>query len=518
LSSPREDAAPPGDPATASGEHRGLRQPPAQFAALAIPGVLGAWLVLSSGFDLVPSASVFNGKRLVQVALLPLLFALALAGPLAAPLRARLGHFRGPGGIILAALFGWGMVSAARFAFPGYPHAEIALLGCLLLALPLVAAARDSGPARFDRLALGALLALTLVVSLQEAMGLLASNMHGVEFSYQKMLLRFAHPRFFNQLQTWSLPLLAAAPFVFGNSRKTRALAVAALGLQWCLLLMTGARGSVVALISSLALVALLARHSRRAWLPLHGLGLLAGAALYALVLAGHAQPGAQNGAQNGGSDLLRESIGRPMLHTTGRTHLWRYARADIEAEPWLGVGPALYSCNNPVQLPAHPHNLPLQVAAEWGLPALGLLAALGGVLGWYLLRGLRRQPAGAPNAQVLPNLLAASLLAAAVHSGVSGLLVMPASQMMAVLVGGWALGALALPSRPYGIAAARAWCLAGLLMAGGLAVWTLTEWRGLDARSAELRQMAQGNPRFWQYGNVCLYVDAEALRGAPGD
>jgi O-antigen ligase len=79
-----------------------------------------------------------------------------------------------------------------------------------------------------------------------------------------------------------------------------------------------------------------------------------------------------------------------------GRPNAWRPALSMVRDHPWLGVGPARYTsalrAGGYVPAPSmddtHAHNLPLQVAAESGVPAaLAFLA-----IWWSLLSGLRRR------------------------------------------------------------------------------------------------------------------------------
>jgi hypothetical protein len=86
----------------------------------------------------------------------------------------------------------------------------------------------------------------------------------------------------------------------------------------------------------------------------------------------------------------------------------------------------------------AHPHNAVLQLAAEWGIPAAVafLLPVVAGLL--RLLGRLRQQDASTNPILVC---LTASLLAATAQSMVDGVIVIPYTQTLLVLVVGWTLG-----------------------------------------------------------------------------
>jgi O-antigen ligase len=478
------------------------------MAALAIPAVLVLFLVLSSTFDFSWRLGVFDFKRVAQGFVLLLLFAMAAISP---GVRAGLAQqmTRIPlwmaAALLLALGLGW--VSALRFPHPGYGLAEVAVLALLVCGLLVIAACRALAGRAFDRLVLAGLALLGAAVAIQELMGLLAAWALGIEFSFEHMLIHFAHPRFYNQLQSWSLPLLASLPLVFPDSRKVRVLAVLLLGLQWCLLLISGGRGSALAVLLSIVIVAAVAGGHRQGWLRWHILGLGLGAALFAAVLAGHAAM-----APAGGS-FVEQSVGRPLLHTTGRSHMWKMALADAARHPWLGAGPMRFNCEGLVQFPAHPHNFPLQLAAEWGLPATALVLVVCAALAWALLRHLISMRRGAESPArghgPLQSLLAAGLLAAALHAGLSGVLNMPASQMMAVLVGGWLLGALPR-GRPGAMLSGGAAALAvlGLALALSVAVaaFNVREAAQLEVRTELLRGAGPAQPRYWQNGKSCYY------------
>ena len=83
----------------------------------------------------------------------------------------------------------------------------------------------------------------------------------------------------------------------------------------------------------------------------------------------------------------------------------------------------------------AHPHNWPLQIAAEWGLPALGLLA-----FGFFRLgNAIRRTTIEDYRLVALTMAVAVALLLGLVD----GNLVMPVSQIGAALALGMLMGAL---------------------------------------------------------------------------
>jgi O-antigen ligase len=122
------------------------------------------------------------------------------------------------------------------------------------------------------------------------------------------------------------------------------------------------------------------------------------------------------------------------------RFFVWGNAVELIRQHPWFGVGPMHFAHDAArFRWGAHPHDWVLQIAAEWGLPALLLL-------GFALVRGLLalvRSRAGMSSIEsgnvVLPALLVSGA-AALVDGLVSGVIVMPQSQLAVALYLGLAI------------------------------------------------------------------------------
>ena len=208
---------------------------------------------------------------------------------------------------------------------------------------------------------------------------------------------------------------------------------------------------------------------------------------------------------------------------TNGRAALWAGALRIVGAHPWLGIGP-MHFAYVPTLGGAHPHNVVLQVAAEWGLPAAGLVVALGVGAGAAWLRHARRA-ADAPWAAGLT-----CALAAAVANGlVDGVVIAPVSQMVAALgVGALlaeALGpARGVPPRPVpppapwrGLAlAAVALPAAAVLLAVAASDGPTLHRRGYDLRGAAVS--AYDLPRFWSTGQIAGHLPPARARFWPDE
>ncbi len=130
-----------------------------------------------------------------------------------------------------------------------YSLVDVGILGFLLVLTMIIAACRDIAGLHFDRFAISLITFLGLAVGILEITGFWAIWSTGLSYNFDISLPYFSFPRMYNHLQTWTIPVLAAFPFLFPRSRLVAALCVVTLGLHWYILLVTGARGSFVSLL-----------------------------------------------------------------------------------------------------------------------------------------------------------------------------------------------------------------------------------------------------------------------------
>ncbi len=517
----------------------------AQLLALAIPLLAGAYLLLTSTVTLHETVWKYDVKRLLQLALLPLVLILtSLHAELRRAFAQQIRRIPPWMAATLLVLFALGVLSAsvnsASVMSLAYSLAEVFLPSLLIITALCVAACRSVAGRHFDQLAMLAIALLGLAVGMQELLGVLAAWGSGLEFHPRVALLHFSWPRFYNQLQSWTLPALAALTLVFPGKPSVRLLAFAAIGLHWYVILATGGRGTALAVVISLAAVVIVFARVRRVLLAYHLGGLLLGGILYGLVLWGNqqlvadqssAQPGSRaemtepaqippenpraataTGAASKSGYFTQSITGDRMLSSSGRTDLWKDSLKDVSRHPLLGIGPMNYACTGPVYRAAHPHNFALQLLGEWGVPAFLLTVAVGLFLVLKLIRTLRTATG---DWSAVTTFLTASAFAAALHAGLSGVMVMPASQVCGVLMAGWLLGSIPLvangkKSANIKLSTTTAVLLSGLLMAAALGVYASKEATVSSIRLQQTEKMDRLIPRFWQNGKVCrLYHTA---------
>jgi len=498
-----------------------------------VPLLLGGYLLLTSTMAVIPGIWPYDAKRVIQFGLLLVLFALPLFN---SAIRSGLGRQLAviPGWLklTLLALAGAGaassLVNAESAMHAANSLSEVALMSTLVLSVFVVAVCRRIAGRSFDYIAIG-LLALTgLAVGIQELLGVLAAHTSGLEFTYILSLLNYSHPRFYNQVQSWMIPVLTVIPILFARHGLARLICLMVLGLQWYIILMTGARGAFVSIAGAFGFAVIFFPLLRKHLLTWQLAGFIFGALIYVAALysfdahtpdiqdaANHQPAGPQTGLDGTGgfygnedgtkSGFFAQSLGRPMTNTSGRSWMWKITIRDTRAHPLLGIGPMNYVCTKKsVNLGGHPHNLALQIAAEWGLPA----ALAAGFLFLFLCaaatRYWRARKSTDQTEPILGSLLLTGIVSASLYSCLSGVMIMPASQVTGVLLGGMLLGLVPIEIKDKVSFTARSSFIPGMLLSGALLALAWYELSTLDSRAGLLRPADNMHPRMWQNAMVC--------------
>ena len=326
--------------------------------------------------------------------------------------------------------FGLGLLSAVIATYPRFAVLEWATFLLLLGLVFLLGEQARRGMIRFDIWASRLVMSLAVVIVLKLMASYLAALV-AVGHLDTTMLFEgtFSNRRFFGQVASMVVPLLAYPLLKDETSRLQRWGLYALLSVWWMLIIVSGTRGTWVALGAASVALALVAWHASYRWLRIQLLTAMAGALLFGVMFVWvPLWLGQGASVENRLSNLATLS---------GRHELWHLAWMQIAAHPWLGIGPMHFAAIRN-DFGAHPHNALLQLAAEWGVPAtlaLVLPAASGLIV---LLARLRRSSV---SSNFLLVCLTASLLAASVQSMVDGVIVIPYTQVWLTLIAGWALG-----------------------------------------------------------------------------
>ncbi|GIZ53206.1 hypothetical protein NCCP691_32200 [Noviherbaspirillum aridicola] len=267
----------------------------------------------------------------------------------------------------------------------------------------------------------------------------------------------FDNFRFFNHAQTVSLPSLILLVALAERSSGAYRLWFAVASVWWALIFVTGARGTVLGVLAGLMTVVATRKGDSRRWVSeLLRTGLV-GVVLYCVFFL--AVPAVLG---RGHWDQISSVINRSVTHpVSDRGRIWWLAVEMISDSPLLGAGPAHFAHAAPkVDFGAHPHNWVLQIGAEWGLIAL-LALCVAVALAFRALLGSAAKIDSSDRANH-------SMLCAWISIGVgiladglvSGLIVMPVSQLWIALYLGLAWGWTATRHNAYREAAppAQGW------------------------------------------------------------
>lgn len=258
------------------------------------------------------------------------------------------------------------------------------------------------------------------VLSFQFFVGYAAAFLSGIrQFDAYTLFSGFSNPRFFGQFQVVLVPFLAGlALHLWGRRPGLSILVVWVLASHWSIAYALGGRGFILAmLVAHFSLLLIEFKFVR--FVCLQVCSALAGLLLYWMLFffvpfyldIVPVLP-----------DVLRSGL-------SAREVLWNEAWQLASDNPWLGVGPMHFSAYvNSVA--AHPHQMLLQWASEWGVPVAAVVLGLTGWGVFCAARFLRHQPAFEMDAA-----LWAALVGGLVLAQVDGVFVMPYTQTWMAMV-----------------------------------------------------------------------------------
>ncbi|PSQ87538.1 MAG: O-antigen ligase domain-containing protein [Bacteroidetes bacterium QS_3_64_15] len=463
--------------------------------------LVGAYVVLVPTLSFLPSLQPFNEKRAIQVGVL-----IAVAGGLLAmraarqrwlttvcrlPLAARWG---------LGGVLGLGLLSSALAPAPFYAFLEVGHFALLFVAAGLVASEVRRSPTWTQRAILGIVVVSAGLYAVYFVVGYGAHLAVSDIKPWPEGGTNYANIRFFNHHQTWTLPLLAGVVLSLPRRwRVGKGFAFGLVALWWALVFASSVRGTVVAMGVAAIGSGLLFRGRAKKWLLIQAAGVLLGLGLYYLLFSAGEAPRAA------------DKFGDPTQYSRRLRH-WRVCLEMAWAHPILGIGPMHFAWfPYPFTEPASPHSALMRGLAEWGVPSTIAMVGLTGWGGWQWMKQERKTestPNGVPKAVGVA--LVASVLAGAAHSMVSGLILAPLSQMLLVLVGGWAWGRYRHAEQSTEInASVRSHVLLGALLLGSMLIvgGSLKDLSTIEERRSAFRESTDHrnrlSPRYWAQGYI---------------
>jgi O-antigen ligase len=334
-----------------------------------------------------------------------------------------------------------------------------------------------------------------LLTSITLLYGLLSEQLASVWHAFPG----YENPRFFNHVQTLSLPLLAAYSVWPGAPRTGRRLAAATAVLHVLLLCFFLGRATIVGVTVATVLACLLLRETRllKAFITYAGVGML----LYAI---GFKILPALLDISN--APTLRDPTERGSIEA--RLYLWRIALEAMQDHPWLGLGPMHFAHTLNVEA-AHPHNIYLQVASEFGIPFA--VISLGLLVHWLRARWSTLRAVVASSAAQIEIGCFIGICAALIDGLFSGNFVMPLSQSWLALC----IGLLMASPLHHHVTASqgttetqRRWAITAVSMATCAALVLVMASMAQEVTRTEVTLLrdtasstAHHSPRFWLDG-----------------
>ena len=315
----------------------------------------------------------------------------------------------------------------------------------------------------------------------------------------------FSNRRFLNQLQVWLMPLVALF-FVVRSERVARYKSVAwlVLCLNMVILIFCEARGALLSLLVSWLLLLYLFPQRLKFFLK-HTVYLL-GLAIVLFFIMSYSLPEPIIGSQG----LFSTS-------TSFRLEIWAAVSGLIADNPMLGVGPMQYAAiSNEFSL-SHPHNSVLQIAVEWGVPALIILSSVCvlGISAWFKMIA-KTEDGEIKNYRIF---LLCSLCAASVYSLFSGVIVMPLSQFVGAVVIGLMVGeyqaTIAAGSEAIKKKGKKESLLVLIVLVAVVSyicIASMDFMKRYAGGYSYIQNMSNTGPRFWQHGGVIFQNKDELL------
>ena len=402
---------------------------------------------------------------------------------------------------LLLVLLAGGAVSVAVSAAAHLGSMEVALVAQLIMLILVVSAAvRESRHQADDALAIAIFAGAALCV-LKFWVTYVLYALEGKSFPWGSPFLEFANVRFFSQYQSYTLLLIILPGLMPGMGKSARALLFFVAANFWALHWMVGTRAAWLGLMVASAVVLVLMRQGRMIWLREQMLVAFAGAAIFIVhsqivALLPHVAP----------VPGIKSIVDRGQGSINERLELAHSALGFMREHPLVGVGPGQFGLQPYSTHAAHPHNVPLQLLSEYGLPAGLAGIALVLMLAVYAVSTLRK-------ASVQDSVLDASLVAALImgltDSLFSGNLIMPHSQMLFGVLAGWILGrSVRARSGLYEKASSFKTLRFTIVSIAILAV-AITTVLGIEylplARDIPV-WLPTWNPHFWQYGRFSAW------------
>lgn len=429
--------------------------------------------------------------------------------------------------ISLGVLFLFGAISAALSNYPGYAFLEVGHFFLLLNLLVLYIIIYQIKPLFFEYIFLSVISVMAALYLINVAISYVytffisdfpiwpSTNFvqvwfQDIGYKYPEPFLNFVHIRYFNHIQTWTLPLITLMAINIPKRYWAVSTTLFAIACGWWMLVFAAdARGTMLAAFLALGFIFVMYRKRASKWIYAHSLSAGIGLGLYLIFFKLF---------QGGGRTILTR------YSDSGRFDFWSYALKLIWENPIFGVGPMHYANLNSYVKYSAPHNAYLQVFSEWGIPAgvIFLVIIFVGSYYWYKSTNKIIISSGKNSNMVNTRVaLTASLIAALIHGFFTNILNTPISQILMILILAWMIGISLSVDYTKDKESIKPWyryCLISAnLLAVSLLIWSYTiQVPNLDSSRQQYLKKTQGSklyPRYWDQGIIGIDDNTNELK-----
>ena len=400
---------------------------------------------------------------------------------------------------------------------PGWALAETAvLMGLVILAAWLSKTLRIIQQQR-PNFVLYSMIIYGMLISLPPLTQYLFTLGNRSDFHLSSLFNGFSNHRFFSQVQSVLIPLMALPAIALSEDSRWRRLGNVVACLLWLLAFAAGTRAFYVAIATGAVFAWISCGSTGRAWCRWQCRFALFGWLGYTLLFLGLPE---MMGIRIG-TDNVRLHTLDGALDSSGRLALWQSALQQILHHPFTGIGPMHLAARpdpastDPI-IATHPHNTVIQLLTEWGLPMGGMLL---GILCLAALRFWRQccrhtVHCNAKEARIL----LITLFIAAIYSLFDGSIVTPYTQILLTVTIAWAWSLMSarknLQVAEMTYLSRMPWVLIrlGSLMASFYLAWlALSAYTALTPHVMQYRDTYGEqalHPRFWSQGMINLPWD----------
>ncbi|WP_313552469.1 O-antigen ligase family protein [Pseudomonas sp.] len=327
--------------------------------------------------------------------------------------------------------FGLGLLSCVFSRQPIWGVTEIALfLGCFGIYFYISAIKQHLSEAT-DLAFLSLVLIIVIAKIVQFFSSYVAACLSGEEVLDVWLLTDgFSNIRHYGQLQTFILSVFSFFVFRCYGGKLYSIFAFVLMVLFWVVVIACGTRGTWLGIFCAGSILFFISNVGR-VWFVIQTSA--ASAALIAYFCMFHVITHVLQ------ITVLQSASNRITTSLSSRDVIWEKAVEMIIAHPFLGIGPMHFADTyNPIA--AHPHQAFLQIACEWGIPALIVLIIL--LIKFFKFSVVTARSADLQSkGSILQVCLIAGILASLVQSMVDGVIVMPYSQLWLMIFAGWLNG-----------------------------------------------------------------------------